>query len=551
MVTRFDKTMKTLLIVGLGCLSLTLLNGPFAPVDAWAADGEGHPAPDEPESADEAEPAVTDGTGITQDPGPSSESDPEAEAPILDANTRRISFQALLKDNGGTPLVGPVNLAFYIYNAAVGGALIQGPINLAAVPLAGGVADVQVPVNSASFTGQGRWLAVRVNGGAELAPRIPLTAVPHAIRVDRVASEELDDDIELGSATVDGHLGVWSETYDVESIELNGDGHRISTYGSDGLEQIRLYGPSWGEINLFDNTGNNETVEISADCGNVSFPIICLGDIGGSITLRNNLGQTRVHVYGGGSSVTTYQSDGGVGAVLDGDGFGGNGLFSVYAADGTTETVELIGAETTTTGASLIMRNALGNSTIDIDSDFGSTGEGWIQLRNSAGVAKITLDADVSGDGRITTQELQLTGGSDVSENFDIAPTAGIEAEPGMVVAIDPERTGKLRVSGGAYDRTVAGVVSGAGGVEPGMLMGQEGSEADGEYPVALTGRVYVLCDASRSAIAPGDLLTTSDTPGHAMKVTDHGRGQGAILGKAMSSLKQGKGLVLILVTLQ
>ena len=35
------------------------------------------------------------------------------------------------------------------------------------------------------------------------------------------------------------------------------------------------------------------------------------------------------------------------------------------------------------------------------------------------------------------------------------------------------------------------------------------------------------------------------------MKVTDHAKAQGAILGKAMSSLKEGKGLVLVLVSLQ
>jgi hypothetical protein len=66
-----------------------------------------------------------------------------------------------------------------------------------------------------------------------------------------------------------------------------------------------------------------------------------------------------------------------------------------------------------------------------------------------------------------------------------------------------------------------------------------------------LTGRVYVLADATHGAIRPGDLLTTSGTPGHAMKVANHAKAQGAILGKAMSGLSDGKGLVLVLVTLQ
>ena len=35
------------------------------------------------------------------------------------------------------------------------------------------------------------------------------------------------------------------------------------------------------------------------------------------------------------------------------------------------------------------------------------------------------------------------------------------------------------------------------------------------------------------------------------MKATDHDRAQGAIIGKAMSSLEEGTGMVLVLVTLQ
>jgi hypothetical protein len=74
---------------------------------------------------------------------------------------------------------------------------------------------------------------------------------------------------------------------------------------------------------------------------------------------------------------------------------------------------------------------------------------------------------------------------------------------------------------------------------------------ADGSHPVALTGRVYVKVDATHGAIEPGDLLTTSPTPGHAMKADDPGRAHGTILGKAMTGLESGTGLVLVLVTLQ
>jgi hypothetical protein len=83
------------------------------------------------------------------------------------------------------------------------------------------------------------------------------------------------------------------------------------------------------------------------------------------------------------------------------------------------------------------------------------------------------------------------------------------------------------------------------------MVMGQEGSVADGLHPVALTGRVYVHVDSTGGAIEPGDLLTTSDVPGHAMKVTDPTRSHGAIIGKAMSALAADeRGMVLVLVNL-
>jgi hypothetical protein len=178
---------------------------------------------------------------------------------------------------------------------------------------------------------------------------------------------------------------------------------------------------------------------------------------------------------------------------------------------------------------------------------------GLIQCRDAQGNITVTIDGQYSdGSGRIRTEVLEITGGSDLSEQFTVSPVDQSRSlEPGLVVSIDPENPGELQVCQTAYDRKVAGVISGAGGVRPGMLMGQKGSLADGAHPVALTGRVYVQADAATGPIEPGDLLTTSAVPGHAMKVTDHSRANGAILGKAMTGLADGQGLVLVLVSLQ
>jgi hypothetical protein len=164
---------------------------------------------------------------------------------------------------------------------------------------------------------------------------------------------------------------------------------------------------------------------------------------------------------------------------------------------------------------------------------------------------------EIDGNLLVTVKALQITGGADFAENFDVSAEkranslSAPEIQPGLVVAIDPVNPGKLSLSRRAYDRRVAGIISGAGGVTPGMTMGQEQTLADGKHPVALSGRVYAWVDAARGAIRPGDLLTTSATPGHAMKASNAAKAQGAIIGKAMTGLKSGKGLVLVLVTLQ
>jgi hypothetical protein len=175
-----------------------------------------------------------------------------------------------------------------------------------------------------------------------------------------------------------------------------------------------------------------------------------------------------------------------------------------------------------------------------------------INTSGYVGIGNLEPEHPLDVNGRIRTNVIEITGGADLSEQFNIGRTgAESKPEPGMVVSIDPESPGDLVISSSSYDRRVAGIISGAGGVKTGMLMGQKGTEANGDSPVALSGRVYCRVDALNGPIMAGDLLTTSDTQGHAMKVTDYTKAQGAIIGKAMSSLDKGKGLVLVLVTLQ
>ena len=92
--------------------------------------------------------------------------------------------------------------------------------------------------------------------------------------------------------------------------------------------------------------------------------------------------------------------------------------------------------------------------------------------------------------------------------------------------------------------------MAGAGECRPAIVLGRHRSKI-GRHPIALSGRTFCRVDAAPAAVDVGDLLTTSPTPGHAMKVTDPTRAFGAVIGKALQPLARDTGLIPILVSLQ
>lgn len=155
-------------------------------------------------------------------------------------------------------------------------------------------------------------------------------------------------------------------------------------------------------------------------------------------------------------------------------------------------------------------------------------------------------DGDLHTRGNHTVDgDIQLSG-ADYAEDFDISDLEG--ASPGTVMVLDD--SGGVRVSDQAYDRRVAGVISGAGGYKPAVILDRQSTGTD-RRPLALMGKVYCKVDASDVPVAIGDLLTTSATPGHAMKAENPMQAFGAVIGKALRPLAGGRGLVPILVALQ
>jgi len=178
------------------------------------------------------------------------------------------------------------------------------------------------------------------------------------------------------------------------------------------------------------------------------------------------------------------------------------------------------------------------HSVLDLGPSLGGSGaEADLRIYGADGQAKIHLDGG-TGDIRLI--------GADCAEDFDLDTRH--DAAPGTVLTIGDR--GRLRPCTAPYDRRVAGVVSGAGGLHSGIILDSRQGSAD-RVSVALTGKAYCQVDAGSGPIAIGDLLTTSATVGHAMRADDPSRAFGAVLGKALRPLSAGTDLIPILIALQ
>jgi len=165
--------------------------------------------------------------------------------------------------------------------------------------------------------------------------------------------------------------------------------------------------------------------------------------------------------------------------------------------------------------------------------------DGDLVIRDKSGKDAIKLDGD-TGD--------IILKNADFAEDFDILESIIGEIEPGSVMVLN--NNGQLEACNKPYDKKVAGVISGAGKYKPGIVMDKQ-TGVKNRLPVALSGKVFCKVDASYGAIEVGDLITSSETVGYAMKASDPNLGFGSVIGKALAPCLDGKGLIPILVSLQ
>jgi hypothetical protein len=168
-------------------------------------------------------------------------------------------------------------------------------------------------------------------------------------------------------------------------------------------------------------------------------------------------------------------------------------------------------------------------------------------VSNTKGGKSAAFQGEVEIEGDLAMSGAIQTLGRDCAEAFELADDC--MGEPGTVLVAGED--GRLSPCSAAYDKAVVGIISGAGDEQPGLVLGGARPDAGPCAPVALIGRAWCKVDAGFGAIAVGDMLTTSLTPGHAMKAGDPMRAPGSIIGKALKSLADGRGMVPVLVTLQ
>lgn len=511
-----------------------------------------------------------------------------AQAPLSTAFT----YQGRLED-GANPANAAYDFTFRLFDAAVAGVPIGALVAVNDMAVSDGLFTAQLDFGASPFSGDARWLEIAVRPGESsgayttLTPRQPLTATPYALYALNSPTSGggpwgVSGTNIFNTNTGDVGIGTSSPTRILHTVgdavlfersvndaavilrntlngTLNASFGLHNTGPSDGysylsdqtqtpLLHLRSGNVGIGHTNPAAKLAINGPVSTGAGTGclvltNPGFPIgNTLAMDGDSIDGWGNLqlnpiAPTDIRMAEGGGNV-------GIGVAAPAYRLDVNGRMQVR--QGSTASAGIYFHQNTPNNE----RGFIGMRNDTQMGLYGTQGAGWgllmdvVNGRVGINTTAPATDFHVNGTARVNVLEIV---GADVAEKFPVSE----EVRPGMVVMIDAQNAGKLCLSKGAYNKRVAGIVSGANGLAAGTILGHLPGNEDAP-PIALSGRVWVHCDATEHAIEIGDMLTTSNTPGHAMSATDSARIAGAVIGKAMTALPQGEtGMVLVLVNLQ
>lgn len=503
-----------------------------------------------------------------------------------------IYYQGQLKQAAGPPVAdGSYDVTFTLYDTETGGAVLWQ--ETMSVQITGGLFHARMgasagnPLTSALFPGNAvRWLGVKVGTHPEMSPRQQIATVPYSFRAETV---------------VPGSIGPSELKSDPGSLAKVTAG-AMSVSGSDVTFLGMLIGNGLGLTNL--------------NGSNIATGTVPLARIDAAVATDSELSShaaatTGVHGVGAGAVVgttltqtltnktlgTTNSIDGGAiksgtvaearidSAILrdsEGNAAYVNVTGDTMSGSLTLDDITVNGGDvvvnpqtTEVEGGQIELRGCGGNPSYILDVYTPGSGNSNHKFRiHSQG--KVLFDIDYDGtnvrndyglwidhDLHVFGKAYHSGGCGDIAENVAVQPDATIPPA-GSVVCIDPDHSDRFKLCTTAYDSTVAGIVS----TDPNSVIDPSVIGADGKkrmlsqvhstIPLALVGRVDCLADATTVEIRIGDMLTSSSTPGHAMKAEPeliNGKPflpSGVIIGKALGALPKGqKGTIKVLLSLR
>jgi hypothetical protein len=472
--------------------------------------------------------------------------------------TQNITYQGKLTDAAGNPLTGTYSVTFKLYGVSTGGTALAADTHT--VQASKGLFTTQITADPGFFDGRALWLGVTVGADPEMTPRQELRPVPYALSLRPgawITSEVLGQGIDPTNAinlqsrgggialnistTGAGCPGVFATTRDLGSNAIYGiseaDGTAAVAGVANGGNSYSLYGKTTksGSKGVY-----GESVQ---DVG-----VYGKGKDGGYFTTnqagtpsgdrRSGVNVSTAFDYNQGIRIrTTGYTSNGMNVVTEGD--------SSFGLSAFTEGETSPGLYTSTSGR---QSRGVWVTTTNESSDgvYAQTSGSYSRGVYAYSAQNNAIYADTGNPnyyGVYTPDKMSAkaydANSGDVAEYMQVTE----KVTSGTVLIIWDD--GKLHPATTANDTRVAGIVSTA----PGVTLGTKENGNPGEQIIAVAGRVPCKVDANYGSIHAGDLLTTSDNPGYAMKAIDPKIG--TILGKAMGSLESGTGTIEVLVTLQ
>ncbi len=476
--------------------------------------------------------------------------------PVVVVNTAQaqtpptaFTYQGRLTD-AGAPANGTYDLQFTLYDN--GGAPVGSPVVREDVAVANGIFTVQLDFGTNVFTsGQASSLEIGVRAGTStgaftvLSPRQPITASPYAVQTlnaTQLGGVAATSYVQTGggSGTTDtipvwtggGTLGNSVITQSAAGVQLpNGvqlgvgaQGNQVRFGSPNGETGMSIQGASGRADLRFDGT-----LKLVAGAGGVGPPpatngiaISTSGRVGIGSTNFNLDAKLQVITSGLTGIYSSSQGGFGVSAVSDSS-------IGVYGTSTSDNGVR---------GASSSGDGVLGSS----ETGSGVRGESFNGNFFSGSTPTGLISFRVRNDGQVRSNVGFTTPAADFAEM--LPAEANLAAGDVLVIG----RGGKLARSTRPRQTSVAGVFS----TKPGFVGGQGiNSEQLNNIPLAVVGIVPVKVTAENGRVRVGDLLTTSGTPGYAMRCANRLQCVGATIGKAMEPLQGSKGVIKMLVTLR